>query len=141
MKVSPNAPCPCGSGRKLKKCCGLYHRGRPAPPEALMRSRYTAYAIGNVEYLIRTTHPEGPHWNADTAAWGAELAEYCKHTDFAGLTVLEHSVDEDAGRGHVTFRADLRQDGRAVGFTERSLFLRHGNRWLYHSGENEYRRS
>ena len=135
MKVSPNAPCPCGSERKLKKCCGLFHRGRPATPPQLMRARYTAYAIGDVDFLVRTTHPEGPQFEPDTETWKRELVAYCKATTFAGLTVLEHDVDEDAGRAHVTFRADLRQGGSPVGFTERSLFLLVDGRWLYHSGE------
>lgn len=137
MKLSPNAPCPCGSDRKLKKCCGLFHAGRPAPPHLLMPARYTAYALGKVDFLIRTTHPQGPHWQADPAAWARELAAYCKATTFAGLTVSAHDLDEAAGRAHVTFHADLRQDGEQLGFTERSLFLRDpdSGRWLYHSGE------
>lgn len=135
MKLSPNAPCPCGSERKLKKCCAVFHQGRPAPPHLLMPARYTAYATGNVEFLIRTTHPGGPQWHEDRTLWASELSAYCKATTFAGLTVLEHSIDpNDDARAHVTFRVDLRADG-PVGFTERSLFLRDDARWLYHSGE------
>lgn len=141
MSISPNAPCPCGSQRKLKKCCGVYHRGRPAPPAQLMPARYTAFAIGNVDYLMRTTHPAGPQWQDDAAAWANELRAYCKRTVFAGLVVLDHDVDDDAGRAHVTFRADLRQDGIPVGFSERSLFLRLEGHWLYHSGEISENRS
>ncbi len=136
MKVSPNAPCPCGSERKLKKCCGVFHRGRPAPPHLLMPARYTAFAIGNVDFLIRTTHPDGPPWREDAAAWATELRAYCRRTEFVGLAVVEHDIDEEAGRAHVTFRADLRQDGLPVGFTERSLFLWADGRWLYHSGDS-----
>lgn len=136
MKLSANAPCPCGSERKLKKCCALFHGGRPAPPHLLMRARYTAYAIGNVGFLIRTTHPAGPQWQEDGPAWTSELKAYCASTNFVGLTVVEHSIDPgDDNRAHVTFRAELEQDGRPVGFTERSLFLRDGARWRYHSGE------
>ncbi len=135
MKLSPNAPCPCGSDRKLKRCCALFHRGRPAPPHLLMRARYTAYATGNVDFLIRTTHPAGPQWREDTAAWKIELLEYCRATTFATLEVLGHELDEEAGRAHVTFRAELFEGTAPVGFTERSLFVREGGRWLYHSGE------
>ena len=134
MKVSPNAPCPCGSRHKLKRCCGLFHRGRLATPPQLMRARYSAYAIGNVDFLVRTTHLQGPQFEPDVEAWKVELAAYCKATTFAELAVLEHDVDEAAGRAHVTFRADLRRGGVQVGFTERSLFLREDGRWLYHSG-------
>ncbi len=101
-----------------------------------MPARYCAYAIGNVEFLIRTTHPGGPQWQEDHGAWKAELKSYCASTTFAGLTILEHSIDPgDADRAYVTFRADLQQNGNSVGFTERSLFLRDNARWRYHSGE------
>ncbi len=135
MKVSPNAPCPCGSQAKLKKCCGPYHGGRPAPPHRLMRARYTAFAMGKVDFLLDTTHPEGPQAQPDRARWRAELDAYCRTTQFDGLTVLEHDVDEQAGRATVTFRAELSRDGRPLGFTECSLFLRVDGRWLYHSGD------
>ena len=50
--------CPCGSGDPLDDCCGRYHQGHPAPTaEALMRSRYSAYALGLVDYLRDTTLP------------------------------------------------------------------------------------
>jgi SEC-C motif domain protein len=39
-------------------CCGRFHAGDPAPtPEVLMRSRYSAFALGDVPYLRRTWHP------------------------------------------------------------------------------------
>lgn len=141
MKVSPNGPCPCGSDRKLKKCCAQFHKGRPALPHQLMPARYTAYAIGNVDFIIRTTHPDGPEWREDPVAWKAELVAYCRSVRFTGLTVLESEMDESHGRAHVTFRAalerlDARGDhGEHISFTERSLFLQHDGRWRYHPGE------
>jgi len=32
-KIGPNEPCPCGSGKKYKKCCGAPN-ARPAAPPA-----------------------------------------------------------------------------------------------------------
>lgn len=133
MSPAVNAPCPCGSGRKYKRCCGPLHAGAPAgSPEALMRSRYCAYAIGAVDYILATTHPEGPHFEADARAWASEVAEFCEHTRFEGLEV--RSSDEQGDRGEVTFLARLRQGGRDVSFVERSTFVREQGRWLYHSG-------
>ena len=52
------AICPCGSGNLLDACCGHYHEGLPAPcAEALMRSRYSAYVLGLIDYLVATTLP------------------------------------------------------------------------------------
>lgn len=50
--------CPCGSGNSAPLCCIHYIAGVPAPsPEALMRSRYTAYTLQNADYIYATTHP------------------------------------------------------------------------------------
>jgi SEC-C motif-containing protein len=131
---SPTAPCPCGSGRTYKRCCLRLHQGHPAPtPEALMRSRYSAYAVGAVDYLIATTDPTGPHFRADRAAWAAELQHYCAHTRFEKLTVRSASADEH--RGEVRFVAKLARAGEDLSFAERSRFNRVDGRWLYHSGE------
>ena len=103
-----------------------------------MPARYTAYAIGDVDFLIQTTHPRGPQWESDRDAWRAELIDYCRAVDFRGLEILEVEMDEAAeadGRAHVTFRATLERGGHTVAFTERSLFLREDGVWLYYSGE------
>lgn len=100
-----------------------------------MRARYTAYATGNVAFVMDTTHPDGPQANPDRAAWKRELTDYCRATVFDALVVHDDQVDDEAGRATVTFTATLIQGGRNVGFTERSLFVRDGARWKYHSGE------
>ncbi|MDH5490482.1 MAG: YchJ family metal-binding protein, partial [Myxococcales bacterium] len=52
--------CPCGSGSKQNECCGPLMQGeaQAETAEALMRSRYSAFAVGNVEYIVATHHPE-----------------------------------------------------------------------------------
>jgi len=51
--------CPCGSGERYDACCGRLHRGAAdaQTPEELMRSRYSAYALGELDYVWRTWHP------------------------------------------------------------------------------------
>lgn len=50
--------CYCGSGKTFENCCEVYIKETQKPPtaEALMRSRYSAYATHQVDYLINTTH-------------------------------------------------------------------------------------
>ncbi|MBC7906861.1 MAG: SEC-C domain-containing protein, partial [Rhodospirillaceae bacterium] len=51
--------CPCGSGRGLDACCAPILNGAAAPtPEALMRSRYTAFTQADLDYLETTLAPE-----------------------------------------------------------------------------------
>ena len=129
-RIGGNAPCPCGSGRKLKGCCGRWHAGAPAPTaEALMRSRYAAYAIGDVGYVRRTWAGRPP----DEAAWRADVRAWCEAVEFVGLRVIEAAEDGDAAR--VVFHAELRSGGRDVSFGEASRFVRVDGRWLYVDGE------
>jgi SEC-C motif-containing protein len=52
--------CPCGLGDDYESCCGQLHAGAPAPTaESLMRSRYSAFAVGTAGYLLHTWHPSG----------------------------------------------------------------------------------
>jgi SEC-C motif-containing protein len=99
-----------------------------------MRARFAAYALGKVGYIIRTTHPQSPHTQANQIAWRQELKAFCRQTHFIGLQILQ-SGDVEGNIGYVTFRAVLMQAGRDVGFTEKSRFERVNGRWLYHSGQ------
>jgi uncharacterized protein YchJ len=64
QQQTPDAasPCPCGSGKAYGGCCGPAHANRapPATPELLLRSRFAAYRLGLVDYLVATTHPAAP---------------------------------------------------------------------------------
>lgn len=131
---SVNALCPCGSGTKYKRCCRPLHAGAPAAtPEALMRSRYCAYAIAEVDYLIATTHPDGPQFRSDTREWAAEIRSFCTSTRFEGLEV--RSSGEQGDRGEVVFFARLRHEARDASFVEHSVFVRENGRWMYYSGD------
>ena len=95
-----------------------------------MRSRYSAYALGLVDYVLNTTHPDGPHHGR--YGQREEVQAFCRNTAFEGLKVLDAS--EDGDRGEVAFHATLSQNGADVSFGERSVFFRVNGRWLYHSG-------
>ena len=133
MKTAPNGPCPCQSARKYKKCCKPVLAGAVATtPEALMRSRYCAYAIGQVDHIQRTTHPQSPHWQPNAQTWREELLAFCAQTSFEGLDV--HSSETKGSQGWVHFTAHLVQAGEPLLLEERSLFLKEENRWLYVRG-------
>ncbi|MCE0733530.1 YchJ family protein [Halomonas sp. G15] len=117
-------PCPCGSGRPLDECCGRFHAGQPAPtPEALMRSRYSAFALGRVDYLLATWHP-------DTRP--AELSPD-DATTWLRLEVRSSSAQGDEGQVH--FRATFREGRRFGVLEEASRFLRLAGAWYYLDGQ------
>jgi len=132
MRLSANKPCPCHSGRKTKSCCGPILAGTPASsPEALMRSRFAAYATGNVHHIIKTTHPAGPHHQQNLKMWADQIQQFCDGYSFDGLTI--HTSGEAANRGRVKFTAHIAEQSRDASFTEHSLFFKEQNQWLYHS--------
>lgn len=137
MKISPNAPCPCHSGAKYKKCCRPLHQGRiPATPTALMRSRYSAYALSNAEYIIKTTHADNPNRQDDVTRWSKQILKFCTETNFIGLEILEEQFDDSSDEGYVTFKAILLADDADASYTERSLFKKHEAYWQYVSGKH-----
>ncbi len=128
-----SARCACRSGRLYKRCCQPWHDGRPAPTAlALMRSRYCAYARGLVEYIMATTHPDGPHQEDDPGAWADGIRAFTSNHRFVGLTILDH--EESGDEGWVSFRAGLELAGEDASFSERSRFLRVEGRWFYRDG-------
>jgi len=137
VRISANAPCPCGRRAKLKHCCGRIHQGRPASPPGLVRARYTAYALGLARFIIETTDPTAPHYREDHTAWRAELRDHAQRVRFEGLEIHDYAIDEEQGTAWVSFTVRASEDGRAAGFSERSRFLRDGNRWRYVDGDVE----
>lgn len=69
-----NPECPCGSGERYAACCRPYHQGAE-PPDAvmLMRSRFTAFALGEVAYLWRTLHAAHPDRARGEGAFTADI--------------------------------------------------------------------
>ncbi len=119
MKISVNAPCPCHSGKKYKKCCQPFHKGAlPSDALALMRSRYSALALHLVEYIIATTHPDNTEHTKDIEEWKRSIAEFCENVHFTGLKIIEF-VD-GAEEAFVTFRAILGD----TQFVEKSRFFK-----------------
>jgi SEC-C motif-containing protein len=129
MKTSEpdtNQPCPCGSGLAYGQCCGPIHRGEhpAASAEALMRSRYSAYALGLGDYLAHSWHP-------DTRP-GQPLESPVK---WVGLEIVstDRGGPEDA-EGWVAFCASYLDGDRLERMCERSRFVRFEGRWVYIDG-------
>lgn len=131
-----NAPCPCHSGKKYKKCCRRYHEQGviPETPELLMRSRYAAYSLCMVDYIMATTSKDGSIYDPNTDAWRANIELFSKNTSFDGLEILETKTEGDTG--WVEFIATLIQRGQDASFKELSRFVRRDGRWYYADAES-----
>ncbi|MBD9470829.1 YchJ family metal-binding protein [Pseudoxanthomonas sp. PXM01] len=123
--------CPCGTGRDYAACCGRYHAGEPAPDaESLMRSRYSAFVLGDADYLRASWHPD-----TRPAELGLDAAGAAK-TTWLGLSVKSHRATGPE-TAEVEFVARYRiGGGSAVRMQESSRFVRIDGRWYYLDGEH-----
>lgn len=119
--------CPCLSGKTYDTCCQPYHLGKanPPTPEALMRSRYSAFATGRVDYIIKTTHRENPMFEKNRAKWRLDLALYCREVEFEKLEVGAIADNK------VTFTVYVKQHGDSFSLTETSEFAFEQDKWWY----------
>ncbi|WP_415883671.1 YchJ family protein [Neptuniibacter sp. QD34_54] len=132
-----NKVCPCGSNKPFDYCCKPIVQGqKPAPTaEALMRSRYTAFALGAIDYLINTTAPENR--GEDDAEI---LADQVKYTNWTGLTILDTSQGNRSDEtGMVEFEANFETDDQSGTLYEKSNFRKEDGFWIYVDGDVEIR--
>ena len=120
--------CPCGAPTLYAACCGPLHRGRglAATAEQLMRSRYSAYAVGELGYVFRTWHPR-------TRPTDVSATPGLVWTRLEVLDVSAGGPDDDTGE--VEFLAHYQGvEGPGV-LHERSRFERRAGRWVYVDGD------
>ena len=117
--------CPCTSGLPLEACCGPIIRGEKVAQtaEALMRSRYTAYVLGEVDYLRAS-------WHASTRPVELQLA--VNESGWCGLEILDC---ESGQPGDVSGRVHFRARARQGVLEENSRFRFEDGCWYYLDGE------
>ena len=116
--------CPCGSGETLDNCCGPLHSGakRAATAEQLMRSRFAAFAVGDVDYLLST-------WHRQTRPDDLELDPDVTWTRLEVVASRAGGILDQAGT--VEFRAFYRNAGSREVMHEVSEFVRVDGAWVY----------
>lgn len=127
-----SARCPCGSGDTFDACCGpvLRQERRAATAQALMRSRFTAFAARDLEHLLRTWHPRTRPARAELAD---SLAQEVRWLRLEVHATAEGGPFDDAGTVEFTAyskSAEGRQEQHEI-----SRFVREGGTWLYLDGD------
>jgi SEC-C motif domain protein len=125
--------CPCGSGRAFELCCEPYLLGRLLAPtaEALMRSRYTAYALSSIDYLYKTSGPRArKEFDAEGSKHWAEAA------DWTGLEVLAtEGGGESDETGTIEFMAHYAIKEQTFDHHEQAVFAKINGQWFFMDGE------
>lgn len=125
--------CPCTSSKSYSSCCESFHKGtaKPETAEQLMRSRYTAYHLVLVDYLVKTTHPDKLHPN-----YRQQLESTKNDTDWLGMEVLSTSMGTQSDKiGKVHFIARYAINGKETEMQEHSRFRRYQGNWVYFDDE------
>ncbi|ESS71508.1 hypothetical protein UPF0225 [Methyloglobulus morosus KoM1] len=120
--------CPCGSGIDYGQCCGLFHSGDklPATAEALMRSRFTAYAKDNTGYILAT-------WDAASRLEKQSLSD--ENLVWQKLEIIDTKKGGISdNKGIVEFKAFYLNKGEDYMLHEVSRFIKKDDRWFYVDG-------
>lgn len=143
--------CPCGSGETYGDCCGPLHGGDRLclTMTDVLRSRYSAFSLRNIKYVMDTTHEECRDHREDKVAWAKDLNKggMFDSFEFVKLEAGEEEMsDDNDNEGFVDFSLTLRVKegnsdnavaGQETGISERSRFLRDpkDGSWRYASGD------
>lgn len=149
----PDLRCPCQSGKSYRDCCESYHLGAIAPsPEALMRSRYSAYALNLLDYVHASWHADTrPTSLLEEQSSGQSVQQSVQQSpqqsvqqstqespqEWKGLQVFSSGAEGDNGAVH--FCAVCRENGCWHALEERSRFVCEAGRWYYLDGDTEHR--
>ena len=126
--------CYCCSGRKFEDCCEPFISGmaKPSTAEELMRSRYSAYATVEVEYILRTTHPSTRRFHKPQA-----IEQWAKASRWQKLEIISTDKGLPADKqGTVEFKAYyLDAHDRPCIHHENSNFRKELGKWFFVDGK------
>ena len=119
--------CFCRSGKEYKHCCAPFHlhTAIPETAEQLMRSRYTAYVLKNIPYIVSTTVP-----SQQTLLETHLLQEWADNTTWLGLEILK-TENLTKTQSAVEFKAIFQGEEGELAHQERSIFVKIENRWYF----------
>jgi SEC-C motif domain protein len=123
--------CYCCSGKTFADCCQSFLEGAAKPPtaEALMRSRYSAYATLNIEYLLKSTHPSTRKFHD-----AEEIENWAKSNSWQKLEII--STVEGDKKSVVEFKAFyLDSNSTQQIHHERSNFQKELGKWFFVDGK------
>ena len=121
--------CPCGSSADLTQCCLPLIQGKRSPATAaeLLRARYTAFALGEVDYIIDTHHSR-----TRGELKREEIEDWSKSSKWLGLEIVKTEAGEAKDeKGAILFCARYEADGKAQEHWEQSIFEKEGGQWRF----------
>ena len=130
--ISSDTTCPCSSQKTYGDCCEPFHtRSKHAPTaETLMRSRYSAYALGEIDFLI-TTLPLMDRKKFDRRS--AQI--WSEQSEWQGLEILQTKESGKGDKATVEFIAKYKIQDEEIKHHEIGMFQKSGDRWFFLDGK------
>ena len=122
-----DSACPCQSNKSYEDCCGRFHTHTqfPETAEQLMRSRYAAYVLKNVSYIVETTVP------SQQALLNVQAIQtWAENTQWLGLQILKTETLSKL-QSAVEFNAAFQGEEGEQSHHERSIFVKIDERWYF----------
>ena len=119
--------CPCGQGN-YQHCCQPLHVGQANAESAsqLMRSRYSAFALQQIDYIVQTTAlGQQASLNVDA------ITDWSKSIQWLKLEVLNSNEKIDKNHAQVEFKAHYHDGKQTQIHHEISHFVQHQARWYF----------
>lgn len=127
LDITATTPCPCCSGQAYRLCCQPLHQGQKAKSaEILMRSRYTAFVLGKVDYIIETTLPSQQS-KLDRKA----IENWSRQTNWNGLEIVRTLPKLGEYHAMVEFNAYYLVKQQRLSHHELSLFVFQIGTWYF----------
>ena len=127
MTALLDSTCPCQSNKSYEDCCGCFHTHArfPETAEQLMRSRYAAYVLKNVPYIVETTVP------SQQALLNVQAIQaWAENTQWLGLQILKTETLTKL-QSAVEFHAVFQGEEGEQTHHERSIFVKIDGCWYF----------
>jgi len=127
--------CYCGSNQAFEECCQPIINGtaKANTSEALMRSRYTAFVIADINYLMNSHHK-----STRPTKERKSILKWTKSVNWISLNIIStKSGTENDTEGWVEFKAVFTENKQIQDIHENSYFVKENNTWYYKSGDHK----
>ncbi|MEH8025861.1 YchJ family protein [Gallibacterium anatis] len=128
MKGNYNMQCPCQSGLEYQDCCQPLHQYQKiaSTAEQLMRSRYSAFVLAEIDYIVKTTVPL-----QQTLLNSKALYQWARNTEWDGLEIVKVVPEMDNNHALVEFNAFFLHENKRMTHHEWSAFVRIAQQWYF----------
>ncbi len=127
--------CYCNSNKAYNECCEPIILGKQCAEtaEQLMRSRYSAYVLADISYLMNSHHPD-----TRPTKERKSIEQWTKSVSWIRLEIISKKDGQPTDKeGYVEFKALFMENGNMECIFENSYFVKEKNQWYYKSGTHK----